>query len=99
MKIYKKKSERRKEILTAASQLARDKLFTLLTRAEIAEAADMVPANVSRVMGTMSDLRDDLIEYAINNTDYNLIAQAIVAKHRHAAGISDKIKCDCLKSL
>lgn len=78
---YKKASERRKQILETACQLAENSHYSKIRRHHLAEKCNTASGNISRVIGSMSDMRQAVIEYALDNGYDGVVAQAIVNKH------------------
>ena len=78
---YKKSAERRTQILEAACKLAQDSHYSKVRRHHLAEICGTASGNISRVMGSMSDLRQAMIEHALVNGYDTVVAQAIVNKH------------------
>lgn len=99
MKTYIKTPERRNQLLVIACKLAEINHFRHVTRRGIAEAAKTSTGNVSRVFGTMEQMRTDLIEYAIKHNQLIVVAQAIIDKHPSVKNINENVKIAALKSV
>lgn len=81
MNTYKKAAERREQILSVACELAEETHYSKVRRHHLVERCDTAAGNVSRVMGSMEEMRTRLIEYAIENGRLTVVAQAIIDKH------------------
>ncbi len=76
--------ERTAQILAAALKLAMRAGYTRITREAIAAAAGVSPGLVTHHMGTMEQLRRDVMREAIRAKCLPVIAQGVVARDRHA---------------
>lgn len=81
MTIYQKAADRREQILKAACELAEETHYSRVRRHHLVERCDTAAGNVSRVMGSMDQMRTRLIEYALEHNRDVVIAQAIIDKH------------------
>jgi len=78
---YMKIIERREEILKSACRLAEESHYTKIRRHDLAFVCSTAPGNISRVMGSMDELRTAMIEYALAYGIVTVVAQAILDKH------------------
>lgn len=81
MTIYQKAASRREQILRAACELAEETHYSKVRRHHLVERCNTAAGNVSRVMGSMVEMRTRLIEYALNHHRNIVVAQAIMDKH------------------
>jgi len=78
---YKKSAERREQILNAACKLAEESHYNNVRRHHLVTHCETAAGNISRVMGSMKEMRTQLIEYALFHDRSIVIAQAITDKH------------------
>lgn len=81
MTTYQKAANRREQILEVACQLAEKTHYTKVRRQHLVERCGTAAGNISRVMGSMEEMRTRLIDYAVDNGRIKVIAQAIMDKH------------------
>lgn len=72
---------RRAQILGAAVQLARHQRFDTLTRAQIAEAAQVAVGTVSHACGPMRAVRDGILRRAITDNVLEVIADGLAIRN------------------
>ena len=70
-----------KIIIKTATQMAVRQGYRNLTRAAIAEKLSIFPSSVSFHCGAMSQLRDDVVAYAIENEYTAVVGQALADRH------------------
>lgn len=82
-----KPNERRDVILAAALSLASTVGYDRMTRADVADRAQVATGLVSHYFKNMKGLRVAVITAAVEQRDLTVVAQALVAKHplAHAA--------------
>ena len=90
MKIYKPTTERRLQLLEAACVLAEESNYRNIRRHHLSRACDTSDGNVSRVLGSMDDMRSALIDYAIKQCRHVVVAQAIIDRHPATDDISNE---------
>ena len=95
----RRKNLRREEILACALRLAHATVYTHITREELALACDCAPATISLHLGTIQQMRREIISAAIAQRDLVVIAQGIVANEPKAKGAPDEIKRAALESM
>lgn len=81
MNTYKKAAERREQILQVACELAEETHYSKVRRHHLVDRCETAAGNVSRVMGSMEEMRTRLIEYALQHGRDVVVAQAIIDKH------------------
>ncbi len=81
MSKYKKAAERRWLILQVACKLAEETHYSRVRRHHLVKRCGTAAGNISRVMGSMEEMRTAVIEYALVNNRNIIIAQAIMDKH------------------
>ena len=90
MKIYKPTAERLQQLLEAACVLAEQSNYRNIRRHHLSAACSTSDGNVSRVMGSMNNMRSALIEYAIKEGRHIVVAQAIIDRHPATNDISNE---------
>lgn len=75
---------RRQHILEAATLLATSGNYMSITRAGIAETADIAPTLISHHFGTMVQLRRALMRHAVQNRHLVVIGQGLAARDPQA---------------
>lgn len=83
---------RREQILAAALSLATSHHYLAVTRDEIADAVGTATGNVSRIFGTMGQLRNELLRYAVAVECLPVIAQAVAAGDKAVKGLPAALK-------
>ena len=71
--------QRRAQILTQATRLARDGFLYNMTADDIAEAVNISRATVLHYFGSMQGLRDAVVQGAVDRENLSIIAQALGA--------------------
>lgn len=83
---------RKEEILVAALKLAASSGYTNITRNEIAEKAGISGSAVQYHFGTMTQLRTELMRYAVKRRHPRVVAQGLATRNRHALKADDELK-------
>ena len=91
--------ERTAQILTSALKLAAQSGYARVTREALATAAGVSPALVSHHMGTMVELRRDIMREAIRVQNLRVIAQGLAARDAHARKAPPELQARALASL
>jgi len=86
------KDARKEQILEAAVVVARKVGYVALTRKQIADAACISQALVSRYFGTMENVKDETVKRAIAKSDLKIISEAVVHRHAGARKYAQKEK-------
>lgn len=94
-----KPTDRKKQILDAALDLAERRGYSTITRDSIATAAGCAPGLVSAYFGTMINFRRDIMRAAIREERLPIIAQGLAAKDPHARKAPDPLKQAALETL
>ena len=81
MTTYQKASQRRWLILQVACKLAEETHYSKVRRHHLVKRCGTAAGNISRIMGSMEEMRTAVIQYALDNDRHIIIAQAIVDKH------------------
>lgn len=89
----------KQQILDAAVRLAESLGYNKITRDAVADEAGVACGLVNYHFKNMVDLREAIIEHAVANKLYNVIAQGIVSGHPVALAASDTLKKKALNSL
>ena len=74
----------RETLLDAALRLAEEHGYYHVTREQIADATGSSPGNISRIFGTMPELKRAIVSAAIVRENLPILAQALVMKHPKA---------------
>jgi AcrR family transcriptional regulator len=91
--------ERLTQILAAALTLSVRSGYTRITREAIANAAGVSPGLVTHHMGTMEQLRRDVMREAVRVQCLPVIAQGLVMRDRHALRASAFLQTAARNSL
>ena len=83
---------RKAEILAAALFLARQQGYTNVTRDEIAERVGVSGSTVQYHFGTMTQLRTELMRYAVKLRHPRVVAQGLAVRDRQALKADDELK-------
>ncbi len=90
---------RKEDILATAVRLAEMNGYAHLTRAEIAAAADITATAITYHFGTMTQLRREIMRYAVAHENLRVIAQGIAAGDTHAARADASLRSRALDFL
>lgn len=92
--------ERIAQILGAALTLCtKQTTYSRITREEIARHANIPPTLITYHMGTMADLRRDIMREAVRQECLPVIAQGLAARDRHALKAPEELRARALQSL
>lgn len=91
--------ERVAQILRAALEIAPTTGYSRMTRDEIAKRANVPPSLVAYHMGTMNELRRQVMREAIRVECLPVIAQGLAVRDRHALKAPDELRCRALDAL
>lgn len=91
-KMSEKVTERNRRILEAAAELAAERGYTTMTRADIAQRAGVADGSVNNAFGTMDGLRDAVMQRAVDTSDAEIVAQGLAARHPVALGAPQALK-------
>lgn len=91
--------ERIAQILRAALEIAPRVGYNRMTRDEIARRAKVPPALVTYHLGTMPDLRRQVMREAIRVECLPVIAQGLAVRDRHALKAPDELRNKALQFL
>lgn len=93
------RSERRSAIIAAALRLAADKGYQTLTRDDVAAEAGVAAGSVNHEFGTVDNMRDAVIDAAVEERNLVVVAQAIVAGHPAARDAPADLKKEAIETL
>jgi|SRR6478752_1767424 len=93
------KKERVAQILAASLAIAERVGYTNVTRHAVAERLGIASTLVPYHMGTMVAFRRAILREAIRTECLPVIAQAVVAKDRHASKVPPELRSRALESL
>lgn len=82
----------RPEILAAALVLAEKHNYIQVTRNEIADAVGVSGSTVQYHFGTVTQLRSDLMRYAVKQRNARVVAQGLANGDKHALRADDRLK-------
>lgn len=83
---------RKEHILLCAVQEASKVGYNRITRDGVADRAGVSVGLVSNYFNTMTQLRRDIMRYAIKNECLDIIAQGLIMGDKHAIKAPDKLK-------
>lgn len=81
-------SMQRTRLLIAAVDTAEDIGYLTMSCSDIADRAGETRTLVHHYLGTMDEIRDAVIRYAITDMRCQILAQAILARHPAVSGLS-----------
>lgn len=90
---------RKKQIINVALDLSKVDGYHKIGREDIATAAGVSPALVSKYFGTLNQLRRSIIRAAIKQEIPEIIAQGIANRDDHVKNITDELKQKALRIL
>ena len=90
---------RKADLLDVALRLARKHGYAKITRAQIAELANLAEGTVSYHFGTMNKLRVEVMRYAVKQNDPIVVMQGLAVKDRHAAHASPELRAAALATI
>lgn len=90
---------RKEEIIAAALRVAAKHGFENVSRAMIAEEADVAPGLVSNYWGTMPQLRRAIMREAVKQEDLVIIAQGLARGHTQAVKAPPELKDRAIATL
>ena len=89
---------RKNQILNVAVELAKEQGYHKITRDGVAEAAGVSMGLVTRYFGTMLQLRNKVVCYAIKNELLEIVAQCIVNDHPKAKKVSPELRAKAMSA-
>lgn len=90
---------RRVDILEAAIIVAICNHYCHMTRKEIADQAGISAPLVTHYLGNMGDLRIQVMQYAVENNEAEVVAQGLLDGNPFAMKASDELKAAAKKTL
>tara|TARA_R110000744_G_scaffold359176_2_gene466437 strand:- start:137 stop:439 length:303 start_codon:yes stop_codon:yes gene_type:complete len=90
---------RKIDILEAAIIVAICGHYRHMTRAEVAAQAGVSAPLVTHYFSDMEALRVELMVYAVENGEAEIVAQGLLDKNEHAAKASDELKAKAKETL
>lgn len=85
-------TDMKEKILVAAVKVAEKKPLFLVTRGAIAKRAKVAPSLVSFYLGTMEDLRQSIVDRAIQTDNAAVVAGAMAAHHPGVKNVSGNLR-------
>lgn len=92
-------NDRKQSILNAALKLSETTGYMHITREAIALEADCSPGLVSRYLGTMANMRRDVMRAAVKQRNLAVVAQGLAARDPHARRAPDDLKAAAVDTL
>lgn len=99
MTTYKKAAERRWLILQVACKLAEETHYSKVRRHHLVKRCGTAAGNISRIMGSMDEMRTAVIQYALSNNRDIIVAQAIIDKHPSVADLEQSERARILGAM
>lgn len=93
------RGETDQRILTAALELAVSHRYDRITRRLIAAAANVSPARVSLLAGSMEQLRYHIMAAAVTTGNAAVVAQGLADRHPATTAASEQLKAEALAVL
>lgn len=87
------------EVLMAALDCARDLGYAFMTRRDIAEYADCSESLVSHYLGSMEQVRLEVMKVAVVTEDVTVLAQGIFFKNPEALKASKELRQQALQTI
>lgn len=95
-----KKGQRTKEaILLAAVEVAKRDGYTSITRQAVANRAGYAESLINVYFNTMSQLKTDVMRYAIKNNVLSIIAQGVVNGDSRVKKLPESVRTAALNSM
>jgi len=91
--------DRRDEVMGAALQLSIMHGYTKVTRDMVAKAVGLTPQAIQHHIGTMENLRRDVMRKAVQDECLAVIAQGMANKDKHAMRADDGLKAQARAAL
>jgi AcrR family transcriptional regulator len=89
----------KEQVLEMATLLAINKGYLNITREDVAAMATTSPATVSGMFGSMEQLKQEVIKYAINHECLPVIAQAMSDRNKIALAAPEFLKRRAMEAL
>jgi len=83
---------RKSQLINAAMDVARENHYKMLTRRMIADELDVAPSLVTHYLGPISDIKDLVVNKAIQREDLKILAQAIADEHYLTLKVSKELR-------
>ena len=83
---------KRENVLIVATSLASSVGYQNITREDVAQSAFTSAGTVSGLFGSMEQLKQEVVKFAIANACLPVIAQALAARNKLAMCIPDELK-------
>lgn len=87
------------ELLEVAVRVAAERGWSKMTRACIAEAAQVSEGLVSARLGTMDALRRSVMRAAVKRRIVGIVAEGLALRDRHAAKADDDLRAEAARRL
>lgn len=91
--------ERREKVLRAAVELAKLSHYRAVTRDDIADQLQIAPTSINTWFGDMTNFRNDLVNYAIDQKELLIIAQALAVRDPITRRVPHTLKTKALQEL
>jgi AcrR family transcriptional regulator len=90
---------RRDDIISAAVRLSKDIGYHKVSRSDIALALNCADSLVSHYLGTVPNMRRQIMRAAIANEVLEVIAQGVVLRDKHAMRAPEELRNAALRTL
>lgn len=90
---------RRKQLLCNAVALATEKGFEAVTREAVADRAGVAPGLVANYLGTMTQLRRNIMRAAVKHEILSVVAYGLATNNPYTAKASPELKARTLAYL
>jgi len=83
---------KRENVLIVATSLASAVGYQNITREEVAQSSFTSPGTVSGLFGSMEQLKQEVVKFALDNACLPVIAQALANRNKLAMAASENLK-------
>ena len=90
---------KRENVLIVATSLAATFGYQNITREDVAKSAFTSPGTVSGLFGSMDQLKQEVVKFALNNTCLPVIAQALASRNKLAMAAPEALKRKALEAM
>lgn len=90
------KNQRREKIISIACDMAEMTHYQHIRRDQLASALGYSSGVVTNAIGSVDQLRDDVVQFAIENRRHRVIAQAVIDRHPSVARLPHEARVESL---
>jgi len=84
--------DRKKQLINIAIKLSEEKGYQTVTRKMIADEADVREGTVTHSLGTMENIKRDIMRHSIKDGNIKVLAQGLSVGDKHAVKAPDELK-------